>query len=170
MKTMEQILNEIQNAMILNKDNVAKCNVALSNAKGFIMHKEKELQDRLEEEYKRGMNETWEIARELCTTGCKECAEIFGYSSVENIIRNYTPKQIMEKIASFRKENDKKEEIIVGNIVIDRYKEIKAAVLELDHTDNTLCVFTQNGDIEYWFYDDIENTGEFVDINNILFK
>lgn len=170
MKTKEQILNEIQNAMTLNKDNVAKCNVALSDAKGFIMHEEKELQNRLEEEYKRGMNEAWEIARELCKTGYEECSEIFGDSSVETAIKNYTPKEVREKIDFFRKEKEKKEEIAIGNIVIDMSREIKAVVLELDHTDNTFCVFTQNGDIEYWFHDDVENTGEFVDINNILFK
>lgn len=171
MKTMEQILNEIQNAMTLNKDNVAKCNVALSDAKGFIMHKEKELQDRLEEEYKRGMNETWEIARELYTTGCKECAEIFGYSSVENIIRNYTPKEIKEKIMSYKEEQEKKkEEIIVGSIVMDIDDGQKATVLDVDKSDDSFWVFTNEGNLECWIKNNIENTGEFIDVTSALMK
>lgn len=170
MKTSEQILVEIGSAMELNKNTRAKCNIALSDAISLIQHNEKEMQNRLDEEYKRGMNEAWEIAREICKTGYEECSEIFGDSSVEAAIKNYTPKEVREKIDFFRKEKEKKEEITIGNIVIDRSREIKAVVLELDHTDNTFCVFTQNGDIEYWFHDDVENTGEFVDINNILFK
>lgn len=171
MKTMEQILNEIQNAMTLNKNNVAKCNVALSDAKGFIMHEEKELQNRLEEEYKRGMNETWEIARELCKTGYEECSEIFGDSSVETAIKNYTPKEVREKIMSYKEEQEKKkEEIIVGSIVMDIDDGRKATVLDVDKSDNTFWVFTNEGNLECWLKNNIENTGEFIDVTSALMK
>lgn len=156
--------------MTLNKDNVAKCNSALSDAKGFILHKEKELQNCLAEEYKRGMNDAWEIARELCKTGYEEYSEIFGDSSVEHVIKEFNPFRIKEKITNYREEKEKKEQVIIVNIVIDKSNGIKATVLELDHTDNIFCVYTQNGNIEYWFQDDIENTGEFVDVSNALFK
>lgn len=170
MKTNQEILKGIQAAITLNKNAKAVSNTALTDAMSLIMHNEKELQKRLDTEYKRGMNDAWEIARELCKVGYDECTEIFGDSSVETAIKNYTPKDVKEKIASFREEKEKKEEIIIGNIVIDRDRGIKATVLEFDKSDNTFCVFTQNGDIEYWFRGDIENTGEFVDINNVLFK
>lgn len=171
MKTIEQILNEIQNAMTLNKDNVAKCNVALSDAKGFIIHKEKELQNRLEEEYKRGMNETWEIARELCKTGYKECSEIFGDSSVETAIKNYTPKEVREKIMFYKEEQEKKkEEIIIGSIVMDIYDGQKATVLNVDKSDDSFWVFTNEGNLECWLKNNIENTGEFIDVTSALMK
>lgn len=171
MKTMEQILNEIQNAMTLNKHNVAKCNVALSDTKGFIMHEEKELQNRLEEEYKRGLNEAWEIARELCKTGYEECSEIFGDSSVETAIKNYTPKEVREKIMSYKEEQEKKkEEIIIGSIVMDIDDGQKATVLDVDKSDDSFWVFTNEGNLECWLKNNIENTGEFIDVTSALMK
>lgn len=171
MKTSEQILNEIQNTMALNKNNVAKCNVALSDAKDFIMHEEKELQNRLEEEYKRGMNEAWEVARELCKTGYEECSEIFGDSSVETAIKNYTPKEVREKITSYKEEQEKKkEEIIVGSIVMDIDDGQKAIVLDVDKSDNSFWVFTNEGNLECWLKNNIENTGEFIDVTSALIK
>ena len=57
MKTSEQILNEIQSAIQLNKNVKAKYNTALSDAISLILHNEKELQNRLDAEYKRGLND-----------------------------------------------------------------------------------------------------------------
>lgn len=172
MKTNEQIIKEIYDAMQVNKNTRAKCNTALSDAISLIQHTERVVQDQLTEEYRRGINDAWEIARELCKTRYDECSEIFGDSSIEYVIKEFNPFRVKEKIESYRKEKGekKKEEIIVGNIVIDKGKGIKATVLELDHTDDSFCVYTQNGDIEYWLQDDIENTGVFVDVNSALIK
>lgn len=63
------------------------------------------------EAYKKGMNDAWDIARELCKTGYNDCSEIFGDESVEHAIKNFTPLEIKEKIESFNKE------INVGDVV-----------------------------------------------------
>lgn len=49
------------------------------------------------EAYKKGMNDTWDIARELCKTGYSECTEMFGDETVEHVIKNFTPLEIKEK-------------------------------------------------------------------------
>lgn len=170
MKTSEEILKELQAAITLNKDVKSRCNTALTDAISLITHDAKELQNLLNKEYKRGMDDAWDIARELCKTGYNECAEIFGDSSVEHAIKEFNPFTVKEKITTYREEKEKKEEIIIGNIVVDKSSGVKATILEIDNVDNSFCVYTQNGNIEYWFRDDIENTGEFIDVNNALIK
>lgn len=170
MKTMEQILNEIQNAMTLNKNNVAKCNVALSDAKGFIMHEEKELQNRLEEEYKRGMNDAWEIAREIIK--CNDTQpEIFNGSSIEYLINTSSPIEIRNRISSYKEELNK---VHIGDIV--RYKSDgeKAVVLDSSLYGKVeygyWSALTENGEVVNWHESDFTKTGENVDIHNIIFK
>ena len=63
------------------------------------------------EAYKQGMNDAWDIARELCKTDYNDCTNIFGDESVEYVIKNLTPLEIKEKIESFKKE------IKVGDVV-----------------------------------------------------
>ena len=55
------------------------------------------------EAYEKGMNDTWDIARELCKTGYSECNEIFGDETVEHVIKNYMPLEVKEKIEYFNK-------------------------------------------------------------------
>lgn len=174
MKTMEQILNEIQNAMTLNKNNVAKCNVALSDAKGFIMHEEKELQNRLDEEYKRGMNDAWEIAKELCDVDYDELCAIFNYEEVEQIIKCFTPLEVKEKIAIYRTEKESNK-VCVGDVVKDMNDDTMATILDYDHDTNLAgegywMVFTENGCVESWCENEFVKTGESVDVCGVLIK
>lgn len=176
MKTKEQILTEIQDVMILNKDNVAKCNSALSDAKSLIMHEEKELKNRLDEEYKRGMNDAWEIARELCETDYNECNKIFGNTSVEPVIKTYSPSVVKEKIESYREEKENRlNKIHVGDVVQDNNDSTKATVLDCD-AETTIdderywMVFTENGCVESWCENEFTKTGESVDVCNALIK
>ena len=62
------------------------------------------------EAYEKGMNDTWDIARELCKTGYSECTEIFGDETVEHVIKNYMPLEVKEKIEYFKKRIEIKED------------------------------------------------------------
>ena len=175
MKTMEQILNEIQNAMTLNKDNVAKCNVALSDAKGFIMHEEKELQNRLEEEYKRGLNDAWEIARIVINMEDEEFDNIFEKNlSARYVITNSNPFRVKEKISAYHKAQEESNKIQVGDVVQHIADETRAAILGNDSNVGLdykkWMVFTENGCVESWFEDDFSKTGESVDVCSALIK
>lgn len=175
MKTKEQILTEIQNAMTLNKDNVAKCNSALSDAKSLIMHEEKELQNRLDEEYKRGMNDAWEIAKEFCKISNDESKDIFGTDSVEQIIKKYTLLEIKDKILSHNTEWNEENKIQVGDVVQDKNDDTKATILDHDSDTNLVgegywMVFTENGCVESWCENEFTKTGESVDVCGALIK
>lgn len=174
MKTKEQILTEIQDAMTLNKNNVAKCNTALSDAKSLIMHEEKELQNCLEEEYKHGLIDAWEIARELCDVDYDELCAIFNYEEVEPIIKNFMPLEVKEKIATYRTEKENKK-VGVGDVVQDKNDGTKATILDNDNDINLVgegywMVFTENGCVESWCENEFTKTGESVDVCGALIK
>lgn len=175
MKTKEQILIEIQNAMTLNKDNVAKCNSALSDAKSLIMHEEKELQNRLDEEYKRGMNDAWEIAKEFCKVSYDESMDIFGTDSVDQIIKKYTLLEIKDKISSHNTKENEENKIHVGDVVQDKNDDTKATILDYDNDTNLVSegywlVFTENGCVKSWCENEFTKTGESVDVCGALIK
>lgn len=175
MKTKEQILTEIQNAMTINKDIITKYNSVLSDAKSFIEHEQKELKNRLKEEYKRGMNDTWEIAKEFCKISYDESVAIFGTDSVAQIIRKYTLLEIKDRISSYNTKENESNKIHVGDVVQDNNDNTKATVLDSDfdtslEDENYWMVFTENGCIESWCENEFTKTGESVDVCSVLIK
>lgn len=159
--------------MELNKNARAKCNTALSDAISLIQHNEKEMKERLDKEYKRGMNDAWEIARDLCST---DYNEIFGNVSVEPVITGYSPYVVQEKIKSYRKEKENRSnEINVGDIVQDNNDNTKATILDCENDINFVykgywIVFTENGCVESWCENKFIKTGESVDVCGALIK
>lgn len=175
MKTNEQVIKEIYDAMQVNKEVRAKCNIALSDAISFVQHTEKVVHDQLDEQYKRGMYDAWEIIKNLYRLGKNECENIFGFSFVAYIVENYTPDAAKAKIDSYNKEiNIENDDIHVGDIVQDNNDNTKATILDHD-ADTDLdkkywMVFTENGCVESWHEADFSKTGESVDVNSVLIK
>lgn len=180
MKTSEQILAEIRSTMELNKNIRAKCNTALSDAISLIQHNEKEMKERLDEEYKRGMNDAWEIAREVINMEDEEFDNIFDeLLSPRYVITNNVPLQVKEKISTYRQENENELNTIhVGDVVQNMSDATRATILdrELSPTPGThldkkyWMVFTENGCVECWHEDNFSKTGESVDICSALIK
>lgn len=180
MKTSEQILAEIRSTMELNKNIRAKCNTALSDAISLIQHNEKEMKERLDEEYKRGMNDAWEIAREVINMEDEEFDNIFDeLLSPRYVITNNVPLQVKEKISTFRQEKENELNTIhVGDVVQNMSDATRATILdrELSPTPGThldkkyWMVFTENGYVECWHEDNFFKTGESVDICSALIK
>lgn len=174
MKTTEEILNEIQVAMISNNELKRKSNIALNDALSLILHNQKELQERLDEEYKRGMNDAWEIAREI-HSDYNKFTNIYGEKSTINyVIQNSTPLEVKEKIATYRKEINK---IHVGDVVQNKNNNIKATILDRDHNTNFVLmdekywmVFTENGCVESWCENEFTKTNKSVDVYSVLMK
>lgn len=118
------------------------------------------------EAYEKGMNDTWDIARELCKTGYSECTEMFGDETVEHVINNYMPLEVKEKIESFKKEK----EIRIGDKVQDRDDGTKAIVLDKDslNSDDEWIVYTENRCVEYWHESNIKKINERVDFSKLF--
>lgn len=175
MLTNECILEDIKAAMELNKNSKAICNDALTHAMTLIMNNEKELQNRINEEYERGMNDTWDLARKICKFSHDELANIFGDYSVENAITKFTSIEANEKILSYEeeKENDGNK-VYVGDVVQCKNDGTKATILDYDSDDNLennfWIVFTEIGCVEKWCENNFTQTGEHVDIHSVLIK
>lgn len=108
MLSKEQIIEDIKSAMTLNSSTKATCNEALTNAMSLIVHEAKELEGSLAKEYHRGLTEAWEIARELCKTGYKECIEMFGDENVEFVIKNFNPLKVKSIMDSYKEKKRKR--------------------------------------------------------------
>ena len=175
MLSKEQIIEDIKSAMTLNSNTKATCNEALTHAMSLIVHEAKELEGNLAKEYHRGLTEAWEIARELCKTGYKECTEMFGDENVEFVIKNFNPLKVKSIMDTYKEEKEKETKTIsVGDKV--RNSDGTLAVIldkELDLSDvddNCWTVYTENGCVESWCEEDFTKTGENVDIMNTLIK
>lgn len=134
MKTSEQILAEIRSTMELNKNIRAKCNTALLDAISLIQHNEKEMQERLEKEYNRGINDAWEIARMVINMEDEEFDNIFDKNlSVRYVIANSNPFHVKEKISAYHKtQEDESNKIRVGDVVQHIVDETRATILDND--------------------------------------
>lgn len=117
------------------------------------------------EAYKKGMSDAWNIARELCKTGCNDCTNIFGDESVEYVIKNLTPLEIKEKIESFKKE------IKVGDVVTVGGGDITfICTKDNSNGDYTKCHLVAGDGSVYEDCDkfDCQKTGKSIDIGEIL--
>ena len=173
MKTSEQILDEIKLAIASNNESKKKCNIALNDAIQLVLHVEKEINGRLNEEYRRGMNDAWESVRELFNMDSNEYAEVFYDASIKRVVDTCNPQIIKEKITLHREE--KKNNICVGDVVQHKNDNTKATILDHDHDTNLVgerywIVFTENGCVENWCENDFTKTGESVDVCSALIK
>ena len=117
------------------------------------------------EAYKKGMNDAWDIARELCNTGYNDCTNIFGDESVEYVIKNLTPLEIKEKIESLKKE------IKVGDVVTVGGGDITfICTKDNSNGDYTKCHLVAGDGSVYEDCDKFEcqKTGKSIDIGEIL--
>lgn len=112
-----------------------------------------------------GMNDAWDIARELCNTSYNDCTNIFGDESVEYVIKNLTPLEIKEKIESFKKE------IKVGDVVTVSGGDITfICTKDNSNGDYTKCQLVAGDGSVYEDCDkfDCQKTGKSIDIGEIL--
>ena len=117
------------------------------------------------EAYTKGMNDAWDIARELCNTGYNDCTNIFGDESVEYVIKNLTPLEIKEKIESFKKE------IKVGDVVTVGDGDIKfICTKDNANGDYSKChLLSSDGSVwEDCNKSDCKKVGKNIDINDLL--
>ena len=120
------------------------------------------------EAYKKGMSDTWDVARELCETGYSECTEMFGDETVEHVIKNFTPLEIKEKMKSYKKDK----EIHIGDKVQDCDDNTKAIILDKEDLgneyENEWIVYTENGCVESWRESDIKKINERIDLSKLF--
>ena len=117
------------------------------------------------------MNVAWEVARKLINLSDKDRENIFGYSDVSRIIKNFSVVKVEFKIAKYEKEL-REEEIEVGDVVKCNFL-YQGIVSFIDYDENGKEIFeviVGNGELKTFSRDEITRTGRNVDILNTINK
>ena len=117
------------------------------------------------------MDTAWEVARKLINLSDKDRENIFGYSDVSRIIKNFSVVKVEFKIAKYEKEL-REEEIEVGNVVKCNFI-YQGIVSFIDYDENGKEIFeviVGNGELKTFSRDEITRTGRNVDILNTINK
>jgi hypothetical protein len=125
---------------------------------------------KIDASYQEGLNDAWEAARKICLNDSDggltvtEIANIFDVSYYRDAMKKYSAHEAIEKIRQYEQE---KEEIKVGDEVINRDK--KAVVTEI--TDRFVRIMYSDGSGYALFSENMTKTGRnFPEIAEVLAK
>lgn len=151
----------------------------LAESKKEVEKEKMLLRDAQKEEYNKGAQEAWDLAKKICLYpedggyGKEILIEIFRSSSAVNIMRNLTPQQAIHLIEVYKK---KKQKIEVGDIVkLDRMHDF-GIVIDIEMEKKSCKIYfpdTQDhfpSIVEIGENEKIERTGKKIDLNEIIWK
>ena len=115
------------------------------------------------------MDVAWNVARKLINLSDKDRENIFGYSDVSRIIKNFSVNKVEYKIWKYE-EKLKTEEIKEGDVVKCNFL-YKGIVSFIDYDENGEEIFeviVGNGELKTFSRDKLTRTGRNVDIFNVI--
>ena len=115
------------------------------------------------------MDMAWNVARKLINLSDKDRENIFGYSDVIRIIKNFSVIKVEFKIAKYENEL-REEEIEVGDVVKCNflYKGIVSFINYDENGEEIFEVIVGNGELKTFSRDELTRTGRNVDIVNVI--
>jgi len=123
----------------------------------------------LSEQYNKGLQDTWELARKIVLQTSKggmpekDMESIFGEKwTISNIFKNFTPQEALAKIEAY----EKSQQIQVGDVVKvkDKTYEFIATVIKGDRIQGV----GSNGEVYMVEKERLVKTGRHIDITSIL--
>lgn len=160
--TNEEILTEIRDAMELNKEARIKSNEVLNHTMNALNSNNNDY------EYNRGLADCWGLFLQISKLKSSEREEAFGINSLKDILELSSPQEAMSKVNN-----------VVGSKTVfnpgDKVKHnddgIVAIILEetdVDPTERTWQVYTENGCVEFWNESEIDKIDEHVDLSELF--
>ena len=115
------------------------------------------------------MDVAWNVARKLINLSDKDRENIFGYSDISRIIKNFSVIKVEFKIAKYEKELTE-EEIKVGDVVKCNflYRGIVSFIAYNENGEEIYEVIISNGELKTFSRDELTRTGRNVDIFNVI--
>lgn len=160
--TNEEILTEIREAMELNKEARIKSNDVLNHVINALNSNNND------SEYNRGLTDCWELFIKISKLKSSEREELFGINSLKDILELSSPLEAMSKV----------QDVISDKVMFNSGDKVKhnddgimAIILEetdVDPTERTWQVYTENGCVEYWNESEIDKTDERVDLSELF--
>lgn len=117
------------------------------------------------------MDVAWNVARKLINLSDKDRENIFGYSDISRIIKNFSVIKVESKIEKYENEL-REEEIEVGDVVKCNFL-YRGIVSFIDYDENGEEIFeviVGNGELKTFSRDELTRTGRNVDILNTISK
>lgn len=160
--TNEEILTEIRDAMELNKEARIKSNEVLNHTMNALNSNNNDY------EYNRGLADCWDLFLQISKLKSSEREEAFGINSLKDILELSSPQEAMNKVKDIT--NDK---IVFnsGDKVKHNDDGIMAIILEetdIDPTERTWQVYTENGCVDFWNESEIYKTDEHVNLSELF--
>lgn len=117
------------------------------------------------------MDVAWNVARKLIDLPDKDRENIFGYSDIGRIIKNFSVIKVESKIAKYENEL-REEEIEVGDVVKCNflYRGIVSFINYDENGEEIYEVIISNGELKTFSRDELTRTGRNVDILNTISK
>ena len=115
------------------------------------------------------MDMAWNVARKLINLSDKDRENIFGYSDISRIIKNFSVIKVESKIAKYENEL-REEEIEVGDVVKCNflYRGIVSFIAYDENGEEIYEVIISNGELKTFSRDELTRTGRNVDIFNVI--
>ena len=156
----DRVLAEIREAIELNRTVKQKNNDALSHAEYLLKR---------EDEYNRGLNDAWELAKKIVLSESDGGMSVKDFYSIfdktmgdEDVLKKFTPQEALAKLESYEQS---KKEIKVGDVVFND-----------DTMETGVVTLYENGDA-FMLYNDgscgkargnLTKTGKHIDISALL--
>lgn len=161
--TNEEILTEIREAMELNKEARIKSNDVLNHTMNVLNSNNNN-----DDEYNRGLTDCWELFIKISKLKSNEREDLFGINSLKDILELSSPQEAMSKVQDVISD---KATFNSGDKVKHNNDGIMAIILEetdVDPTERTWQVYTENGCVEFWNESEIDKTDERVDLSELF--
>ena len=115
------------------------------------------------------MDMAWNVARKLINLPDKDRENIFGYSDIIRIIKNFSVIKVESKIAKYENEL-REEEIEVGDVVKCNflYRGIVSFIDYDEDGEEIYEVIVGNGELKTFSRDELTRTGRNVNIFNVI--
>lgn len=117
------------------------------------------------EEYNRGLNDAWELARKICFYqdmggwSLNEMKKIMGTTSCIDAMTNHTPQEVLAKFEAYEKE-----QLGVGDVVEN--SGIRGIITMVK--EKYFVVVCKDGSAGNWLREHCEKTSKYIDISAIL--
>lgn len=147
----EEIVKEIDEATNLLKEGMRKIRDSLNIARDIAIKDNAADEEAYNKGLEDGRNEVWELIKKLWNLRPVDRDDIFGYSLIGDLVKNFTPQEALAKLEAYEKEQN---EIKVGDVIeaTDLFGDVfKGIVLDFkDGAENEVFVLDENGCVDVW--------------------
>lgn len=118
-----------------------------------------------QDDYNKGLNDAWELAKKIFALKGKEFDDVFGYVEFSDVFHYNTPQQALAKLEAYEKGQ---EEIKVGDVVYADDEPDSFGVVTYMDSERLYITWDDGSSGKEFDWSDIHKTGRHIDIEHLL--